>query len=599
MKGWTKWSALVAASVLIILSCARQDAPTGGKKDFTPPRVTKSNPLFKGLMFKGKRVIISFNEFIALEKPNKIIISPPLAKKPDILVKGKSIDITFKEKLKDSITYTINFQDAVRDLNEGNPIYNFQFTFSTGKTIDSLSVTGNVYNASNLEIPENTLIVLYHSISDSAVAKEIPDYVTLPDKNGGFRISNIRPGTYRIYALQDKNNNKKFDLADEGFAFLDNLIEVTPEKNNIPMPVVLDTSKVRGGKKKPPVLPLIDGEYKLYTFTAPGKSHYLTSADRKNAKMLSFTLSLPPDPMSFSLKIPEAAANSFFIENNHTKDSITVWLTDSLLYSKNSFNTIITYPFTDTTGITKPKTDTIKMTFNQVKPVKGTKQKDLSKKLVFRNSIPPSGQNPGSPVIFTSETPFREPDTSKIRLFRMDKKTQIKEPYSLRKDSVSRRKYILTTKFREGETYLLIADSASFGNIYGAVSDSAGFRFIVRTSDSYSTLTVNITNVTGKTLIQLLDIKEVIVLQKEIYKDGKLVFSMLDPGKYRLRAVKDLNNDGKWTSGDFWNKLQPEPVTYLPADVDMKANFDTDQDWSLKNWFIKNQKQRSSKEAEN
>ena len=598
MKGCIKWSILIGGVVLAVISgCARQAAPTGGPEDFTPPRIVRSTPLDKSILFNGKKVVVTFNEFIQLDKiADNFVISPPLLKKPDILVKGKSLEVEFKEKLKDNVTYTLYFQDAVRDLNNGNPIYNYQFVFSTGKTIDSLSVTGNILNASNLEIPLNSLVLLYSNLSDSAVSNKMPDYVASPDRNGGFRINNISEGKYHLFALEDKNNNKRFDLADEGFAFLGSTIEVTKENNWLPVPVVKDTTKVRGAKRKPPEPPVIKGQYKLFLFTAAKKSHYLTSSDRKNAQLLFFTLSLPVKPDDFSLNIKNASEKSYFVEKNRTNDTIMVWITDSLLYSKSQLNTIVSYPFTDTTGVTKSKTDTINMVFIQPRQTRATKSKDSQNKFTFRTSIPSSGMIAGRPIRFLSDTPFREPDTSLIHLYQLDKQAKIKVPYSLKKDSLNKRSYIFNAKLREGESYLIVADRSSFGNIYGAISDSTGIKFSVRNSDSFSKLTLNITNVTGNILIQLLDFRETLVLQQEIRKDGKVVFPMLDPVSYRVRAVNDLNGDGKWTTGDYWLNQQPEPVTYFPTDILMKANFDTDQDWSLKSWGLKDPKQRATKQ---
>jgi hypothetical protein len=597
MNGCIKWSILVGGVVIAVISgCARQAAPTGGIKDITPPKVVRSNPPVRSKSFNGKRIVVTFNEFIQIDQiTDKFIISPPLSKKPNIVVRGKNLEIDFDEKLKDSVTYTLYFQDAVRDLNEGNPLYNYQFVFSTGNIIDSLSVTGNILNASDLEIPGNSIILLYSNLSDSAVAKKMPDYLTFPDKNGGFRINNIREGKYHLYALLDKNNNKRFDLADEGFAFFGSIIEVTKEKNWLPVTVVKDTSKVKGVKKKPPEVPLIDGQYKLFLFTSARKNHYLTSSDRKSAQLLFFTLSLPAGSDDFSLNIPTASEKSYFIEKNPTNDTIMVWLTDSLLYSKNQLKAIINYPFTDTTGFTRPKTDTINMVFNQPRPARATKSKEAAK-FSFRTNIPAAGMIAGRPIKFLSDSPFRQPDTSLIHLYLLDKSTKTKVPYSLIKDSLNTRSYLFTAKLREGDSYLIVADRSSFGNIYGAVSDSTGIRFSVRDADSFSKLTLNITDVTGNILIQLLDFRETLISQQRISKDGKVVFSMLDPVKYRVRAVNDLNGDGKWTTGDYWLNQQPEPVTYFPTDIAMKANFDTDQDWSLKNWGLKDSKQRITKE---
>jgi uncharacterized protein (DUF2141 family) len=591
-------SVLISVAFALIFSCARQAAPTGGLKDITPPKIIKSIPVKGSLNFTGKKVVITFDEFIALEKmTEKFMISPPLKKKPDILVKGKNLEIDFFEKLKDSTTYTMYFQDAVRDLNEGNPIYDFQFAFSTGNVFDSLSVTGNVYFASDLEVPENTQILMHKNLADTAPSKMLPDYIGLADKNGGFRINNIKPGTYNLFALQDKNNNKKYDLADEGFAFLDKNIKITTEKNYLPVRVEKDTVKSKKTVKKPAEIPLIDGEYKLYVFTSPRRSHYLTSSDRKSANQLIYTLSMPPDTIKFSLDIPGEGQNSYFLEKNQTMDTIIVWITDSLLSSKRQINSIVGYPFTDSTGVTNLKTDTIPMSFTPPRVTKATKAKEAQNKFSFSTGIPAQGLILGRPIIFSSETPFKPPDTSRIHLFKSDKTGKTPVSYSLARDTLSTRRYIMTAKLKEGESYLLIADSASFGNIFGGISDSTGIKFQVRTSDTFSKLTVNLTDIKGDILIQLLDTKENLISVKKINKDSKILFPQLDAGKYRLRSVNDLNGDQKWTTGNYKLRLQPEPVSYLQQELDIKINFDSEQDWKLDKWHEKNPKLRVIKDS--
>lgn len=166
--------------------------------------------------------------------------------------------------------------------------------------------------------------------------KIIPDYLTLADINGGFRINNVREGTYKLYGLQEKNDNKKYDLPDEGFAFMDNPAEINRTKNYLPVKVPEDTVKVTPAKlnpakvktsrgkpekaailiKKPPEIPLIDGEYKLYLFTALKKNHYLTSSGRKTATLLNYTLSLPPDSIGFGFKIQDDEKKGYFLEKN-------------------------------------------------------------------------------------------------------------------------------------------------------------------------------------------------------------------------------------------------------------------------------------------
>ena len=170
---------LLSAIFILISDCAKVSAPTGGPKDRQPPVVVKSVPEYGARNFKGKSVVITFNKYVVLDNiSEKFMVSPPMKKKPRVLIKGKSVNIEYNEELKDSTTYTFYFQDAIKDLNEGNVLDNYQFVFSTGSVVDSLSVTGNVYNSLNLEIPEKALVLLYHELADSAVTKHLPDYIS-------------------------------------------------------------------------------------------------------------------------------------------------------------------------------------------------------------------------------------------------------------------------------------------------------------------------------------------------------------------------------------------------------------------------------------
>ena len=592
MKGciYLYWM-IIAAFLSVVFSCARQAAPSGGLRDVTPPRITRSVPANGSLNFKGKKIVITFNEYIVLEKlTEKFMISPPIKKKPNIVLKGKNLDIEFLEELKDSTTYTLYFQDAIRDLNEGNTIPDFQFVFSTGNVLDSLSVTGNIYNSSNLEATETTLILMHRQLADSAPVKLMPDYITLADINGGFRINNIKEGTYRLFALQDKNNNKKYDLEDEGFAFMDSIAVINQIKNYLPVIIVKDTAKINPALKKKPEVPIIDGEYKLFMFTAPNKKHYLTSSGRKTSNLLTYTLSLPPDSIKFEFDIPDAAKKSYFVEMNPAGDTIDVWLKDSLVYSRQLINTIVGYPYTDSTGMTKLKTDTIPMRFTSTR---ATKAKAALSKYTFNTNIPGNTIWPGQQIIFTSKTPFRAPDTTKIRLYESKKTGQSMLPYNIIKDSLNSRRYFLKAKFKEGSTYQFIANSGSFGNIFGDVADSTGIKFSVRETDSYGQLTMNISNVKGNVIIQLLDTKEKVVSQKQIKGNGLVQFSLLEKGNYRVRAIYDLNGDGKWTTGDYKTKRQPEPVSYFKSEVEIKIDFQMEEDWDLGARNQKDQKLRT------
>jgi hypothetical protein len=581
----------VVSVYFMIAGCAKISSPSGGPKDKEPPVIVKSVPLNGSKNFSGKKIVITFNEFVTLDKiSEKFMVSPPMTSKPVVSLKGKSVFIEYDEELTDSTTYTFNFQDAIRDLNEGNAINNYQFVFSTGPVIDSLSVTGNVFQANDLNPPESTLAALYIESDDSAFIKNIPAYISRADKNGYFRIDNVRPLKYKLYALKDVDNSKNFNLYDEEIAFLDSSVMVTTERNYLP--VTADTSKMKGSNLKSADTVLLQGEYKLFLFQHLKKQHYLTSSARSMPYKLNYALSLPPDTMGFDFIIPGASANSFFIERSKENDSIQIWLTDSTLYSRQMINSVIRYPYTDTAGSTALRQDTVIMRFLTPRSPRGK-----SKLTIFKvNTNISSGYlKPGQQIAFSSQTPFRKPDTSRIRLFELEGTNKIKLPFRMNQDSLNSCLIKLTASLKQGKSYLFIADSLSFGNIYGDQSDSTGNKFTVKNEDSFGKLVLNIKNYEGHRIIQLLTDSEKPVSEIQMVKDGKVEFPLLDRGKYLVRVVYDINSDGKWTTGDFFYGRQPEPVSYLPMEIDIKENFFLDFDWDISEKNIKKLKITPSK----
>ena len=598
--------------IAILVSCAKISSPSGGPKDRTPPVIVKSVPLNGSKNFKGKKIEITFNEFVVLDNiADKFMLSPPVKKKPKVFIRGKNVDVEFEDNLKDSTTYTLYFQDAIKDLNEGNILLNYQFVLATGSVIDSLSVTGNIYKANNLEVPEKTLALMYRELADSAVKKHLPEYITRVDPTGYFRIDNVRPGTYRLFGLKDGDNSKNYNLPDEEFAFMDTTITVTSEKNYIPPPKIVkdttvvkkvavksgaairDSSKLKKTDIKIPEPEPLIGEYRLFQFLATKKAHYLTESKREQKYFMLFTLSLPPDTMKFDFSIQDADRKSYFTESSRNRDTLKVWITDSTLYSQGVINTILKYPFTDSLGITGYKLDSVKMRFTTPRAPKVAKVK----RVVFtaENNISSGFLKPGQPVVFRSRTPFREPDTSKIKLYEIVQTTKEKVPYLFIRDSINSTKYYLNTKLSEGKKYLFIAEKGSFGNVYNEYSDSLGIRFAIKDPETYCKLTLDIKNYTGSRIIQLLDKSEKLLAENYMTQDGKTVFPLLDPGTYRVRVIYDLNSDRRWTTGNFEAKLQPEPVSYYPTEIELRPGFELEQPWDIGIKNFKDNKLREKK----
>ena len=615
---------LISLLGVLLFNCAKISSPTGGQRDRKPPVVVKSNPLNGARNFRGKKIEIEFNEYVVLDNINdKFMVSPPMKKKPRVLIRGKNVDVEFDDKLKENTTYTFYFQDAIRDLNEGNILQNYQFVLSTGPVIDSLSVTGNIYNASDLEVPDKTIALMYRELADSAVEKHLPEYITRLDPTGYFRINNVRPGIYRLFGLADGDNSKTYNLPDEAFAFMDSIIVINPEKNYIPPPKIIkdtiivkkgaiknnvakkDTSSLKKGAVKEIEPVALTGEYRLLQFTALKKAHYLLSSKREMKYMLLYVLSIPPDSMKFDFSIPETDSKAYFIEQSRNRDTLRIWLSDSSLYSKPQINTIIRYPFTDTLGVTGYKQDTVMMRFLMPKAIKSAKPAKVKRTVfTYENNISSGFLKPGQSIVFKSKTPFRPPDTSRIKLYELVQTSRQKVPFRLVKDSLSSTKYYLKTKLAQEKKYLFIADAASFGNIFNENSDSLGIRFSIKDPESYCKLTLEITNYKGDMIIQLLDKSEKLIAENYMKKEGKTVFPMLDPGSYRVRIIYDLNGDHKWTTGDFKTHRQPEPVSYYPGpdskyspEIELKPGFELDQAWDVGLKNFKDPKIREKKKA--
>jgi hypothetical protein len=562
----------------VLTACARIASPSGGPRDRKPPVLLGSVPVNRAVNFSDNKIVITFNEYIALDKVSeKFMVSPPMKKKPSILVKGKNLIIEYDDVLRENTSYTFYFQDAVEDLNEGNALEDFRFVFSTGSYIDSLSVTGNVYQALSLDPPGRALVLLYSNLSDSAVRKTLPDYISIPDDNGYFRIDNAREGIYRLHALKEKDNSKTYNLDDEDIAFMEEPISITPGKNFLP--VVADTAHRASSLSGSIDTVVKKGEYKLLLFQPAKTKHYLTSSSRDMPFLLRYTLSLPPDSGGFSFSIPGAGKDSFFIERGREGDTIDVWITDSAIYSMQKITTVIRYPQTDTTGgRVIARTDTLSMQF--LFP-RASRKKPKPEPFKLTSGIFKGSLKPGCKIIFQSRTPFRAPDTSRIRLYVTDGSARNKIPCSFAIDSARSCRLVMNAGLEMGKGYLFIADSAAFGSIYGENSDSTGIRFSLADESTLGSITLDIKNHDGKRIVQLLSAEGKVVAEKAMTGDGKVEFRYLVRGKYRPRVIYDLNGDGKWTTGDFIKGRQPEPVSYFGKEIEVTEGWSYDEDWDI------------------
>ena len=570
--------------MFLALSCAKISSPSGGPKDTDPPVILKSLPENGTVLFTGKSFTITFDEYVVLDRiSEKFMVSPPLSEKPEVKLRGKSLQVTWADDLADSTTYTFYFQDAIRDNNENNPIPNYQYVFSTGPVLDSLSLTGNVFNASDLETVQDVTVIMYSNLSDTAPRKQLPAYISRPEPSGGFVINNIRPGRYRLYALSDLNGNTKYDLDDEIFAFCDSVIDINPDNY---YSLVLDTVKYKPPTATETAKPdnFLFGLIRLYAFRKELLNQYLTYAERKSAWSVGFGLARPSDTAQVSVTITDVDPESWFMETNAARDTFMLWITSPEVYNRDVLEAVLTYPFTDSTGTIVSRTDTVMLRYLKPAAPRGGERKAPS--LALTTNI--SGKiRPGTVPSFATATPLTDPDTSKITLLqRVDSLTR-SVSYVFERDSTTTRRLVMKAALEPGGSYTLICNAGAFSDIYGNTSDSTAYKIAVATSEDYGSIKTIVTGYEGDIVIQLTGNKENIVREARLTSPGSVTFDLLDKGRYRLKVIYDLDSNGKWTTGDFDLGRIPEPVSYYPAELEVKINWGLEQDWDIGTMYAK------------
>ncbi len=566
-------------------------ALVGGPKDITPPKLALSIPAINSVNFKGRRIEITFDEFLKqTDIAKELVISPPLKKKPSIIQRNKSITIILDEKdtLKANTTYTFYFGNSVQDLNEGNVLKHFEFVFSTGNTVDSLSLRGRVVKSFDHTPDKDGLyVMLYDRFEDSIPRKTLPNYVTKTDENGYFNLTHLREGSYMIFALKDANQNYLFDLPNESIAFSDTAIRLDSSYYVPPDSLVLkDTAKFDSLRK---VLPYLKPQIELFSFEEDNKKQYLSKYDRPQIYKFSLKFNRVPYDSVEIIPLNFSARQWFIQDSKIIIDSAIYWITDTALIHKDTLKTIITYSRPDSIGQMKIINDTILLTAKK-RIVSKQVKKDSSKKRVndFKISSPADkkeGIDLNKTVFLTATMPLQTIDTTKIHFFKKEdtkEATKIALKYTLKKDSDFIRKYWLYFNMEPKTEYLLIADSGAFTSIYNNISDSTGIKFRTQKDDYYGTLTFNMQNVKQHTILQILGKDENVIKEKYTDSDGKVLFDFLDPGKYKVKAIYDRNNNRKWDTGNFGKRIQPEHVEYFEKIITVRSNWDSVETWYLK-----------------
>ena len=595
---------MVCLLLAMVVSCARMGQPDGGWYDDTPPRVVHTDPADKGTGVRSKKVTITFDEFIKLEDAsNKVVISPPQIEPADIKSSGKKIVVELKDSLKDSTTYTIDFSDAISDNNEGNPMGNYTFSFSTGERIDTFEVSGNVLDATNLEPIKGILVGLYDDLSDTVFASKPFIRVSRTDSRGRFVIRGIAPGTYRVYALQDADGNYTYSQKSEMLAFSHATFEPYAKPDIRQDTVWRDTLRI-DSIIRTPYTHFYPDDLVLRAFTALQTDRYLVKTERAEPNRLNFYFSYGNDSLPQLKGLNFNSDSAFVVDSNLKNDTITYWIKDTTLINTDSLTIEARYLITDSTGTLVMQTDTLemipKMSYERRMKQEAKEnekwlkeQEKKKKKGEAYDSIMPvkplepqiSGSGTITPeqnIFFTMPTPLEKCDTSAIHLYSKIDTLWYKSRFEWLPVPGNIKKYELRAEWRPDIEYSLEVDSAAFIDIYGLVSKSIKQGIKVSSNEEFGSLIVNVSGQrdSSTVIVQLLGSSDNVQKETKVV-DGSAEFFYLKAGKYYLRAFVDNNDNGQWDTGDYYTDLQPEEVFYYPKEVECKEKWDITIGWDL------------------
>ena len=600
---------LALASLFLLSACASMGTPDGGPYDEEPPVLLEAYPALNSVNVTEARVQLVFDENVRLENAfEKVVVSPPQLEMPEIKYSGRKVTVELRDSLIPNTTYSIDFSDAIVDNNEGNPYENFAYVFSTGESVDTFAVSGTVLNARDLEPVKGIVVGIHSNLDDSAFTTTPFERVSRTDSRGRFTIKGIAPGTYRVYALKDANQNFYFDQKSEALGFIDT--HIVPFATEAVRPdtvwrdsVTVDTVRyVKYTRFQPDDIILRAFEEELY-------SQYLVKSPRDDHKKFTLFFAAHNEVLPTVEGLDFDFEGKYLLESNETKDTLAYWLKDSTFYRADTLAFKVTYMVPDSLGVLVDRCDTLYLSPKRrwEKVVEQANKKLADEEADFmKRARRAEGYDENNPPLFVPPTPvlpvrfagganadvdgsfkfsFDEPlqsiDTSAIRLTVLVDSVYVPAEFVIRQNPLKIREYEVFAEWRPEQKYRIVADSAAFKGIYGGISDAFSQDMTFRSFDDYAVLHLDIPSVSNNAIVELLD-KQERVVKSLISNDGRCSFYFIRPGTYYLRLTLDGNGNGKWDTGDFESGLQPEQVYYYPHSLDLRPMFEyTQDDWDI------------------
>ena len=568
----------IFASVIFSKSCANTSTPPeGGPKDTIPPVIVEVVPANNALNHpRDKRhssVSFEFNEYVALNNPNSyLFLSPPQTKPPTAKIKGKRVVVSFEEPLDSNKTYSLSLGEAIKDNNEGNPFPPYTHSFSTGSHIDSLFVSGNIVEASTM-LPMPNITVLFHTDpSDSAIFKVLPKAAAKSDLWGYFTVRNLPADTvYRVFAIEDLNNNCLYDPDQERVAFLDTLVlPSSVMRDSLPELLSFNMTDTAACLSRP-------AQLSLSMFKEVSQRQILRAKERVSRRQMYLKFSAPY-PQIDSIIIDGIPDEKLIKEYNYYKDSIVIWINDQGPVA-DTLRMRLTYMKTDDSlNILVPQTDTIRMVRPKAKMVEnrwGEMVEEVDTLAAYEVDATPENIDQNG-IIITFESPMIVTPFDSITIMAKNTREQVSPAqFTVEQDTANIKKFTLrlADKLTPGFEYTLRIPDSVFMDIDGIYCDSLVKKITLPQDESLSSLTVEASNVHEKYLVELVDEKRTKVFRSYLIDSTSVLdFPYLKTGKYSIRITEDKNGNGQVDTGSLLDKKQPEKVMMFRFNESMGNN---------------------------
>ncbi len=520
----------------LFASCANPIPPQGGDRDETPPQLdtAASTPNYQ-TNFSQQPIELTFDEWVELDDIfNQMIISPPLTEKPEVKIKKRTVILTFPEavELRPDATYTINFGEGIKDLTEGNPA-EIRFVFATGDELDSLNLSGVVVDALTGEPVEEVRFMLYENLADSVVYTERPFYAGNTDKSGRFEINNIKEGVFKGFALRDGGGKNYLFDSGEAIGFPDSLL------------VMSDTAAV------PPL--------RIRLFEEAGSIRRLEE-DTDQFGLIKLTYNGKVEGLSArSLNGPD-------LITQHDGDTLKLWYAEG---RSDAWNIVVQRD-------TLPG-DTLRI------PARDN-EAFLREARLRRTGPQPNKVAPNKPYVLEFNHPIAQIDTNLLTLYADTSRTVVSPRVEL--DSTAIRTVGVRTGWIAEAPYELILLPGAVYDIFGLPNqDTIRQAFQVQPRKDFGNLLLTLSGLDSLEhyVVQLLNNNQIAV-ERQVAETAEYQesFRLLPPAEYTLKVITDWNANGKWDTGNYDARRQPEPI-YLQKLEQLRANWDVEATVRLDN----------------